>query len=394
MTSVATQPPILRELAACLLDRVPELTDRLHEVLLAKDDTYRTTAAVTPAELTRSLHDNLTRCTQFLADRVPPGVDFRDAARHTARQRAQAGFPLESLLHAYRLGTEVLWAALVEQARSRRPESIGELLDSAVLVLELIDTMSQTASAEYRVQETAAMRRSIERRQAMLDGLLDGRGADPEVAIEAGTLLELPADGRFVVAVVRRDTASAAPPWPPRDALAVHGFRSEWCPRSDQDVGLVLLGDAPVERLTARLRAVVDRPAGVSAEVAGLAEVASAFRMAQLASDTVPAQQPQVVAFEERLPEVLLAANPAVAQQIRRRAFGALPSLAGDKQAVLVDTLRSWFRHDGSAAEVAAELHCHRNTVLHRIARIEQLTGRSVADERDGLLLRLALLVP
>jgi len=390
--SARVHPPILRGLAEHLLDRVPELTERLHAVLLAKDETYRTTDLIAPEELTRSLRDNLTRCMQFLADRVPRGEDFRDAARRTAEQRARAGFPMESLLHAYRIGTEVLWAALVEEARAHCPESIGELLDSAVDVMELTDMMSQAAGAEYRAQEAAAIRRNAERRQALLDGLLTGRGADPDPAAEASRVLELPADGRFAVAVVRHDTPSASPPWSPRDALAAHRFRSEWCLRSGQEVGLVLLGDAPVQRLATQLRKTVEGRAGVSAAVVGLAEVASAYRMAELASDTVPPERPEVVAFEERLPEVLLAANLAIAQQIRRRAFGALLELDEDRRTVLLDTLTSWFRHDGSAAKVGAELHCHRNTVLHRLARIEELTGRSLPDDRDGLLLRLALL--
>ena len=43
---------------------------------------------------------------------------------------------------------------------------------------------------------------------------------------------------------------------------------------------------------------------------------------------------------------------------------------------VLLGTLEAWVRSNGSATRTAAEVHCHRNTVLNRLRRVEQLTGR------------------
>ncbi|MFT4125378.1 MAG: helix-turn-helix domain-containing protein [Gordonia sp. (in: high G+C Gram-positive bacteria)] len=37
-------------------------------------------------------------------------------------------------------------------------------------------------------------------------------------------------------------------------------------------------------------------------------------------------------------------------------------------------------------------LHCHRNTVLYRLRRVETLTGRSVAKPADIAALTIALL--
>ena len=48
--------------------------------------------------------------------------------------------------------------------------------------------------------------------------------------------------------------------------------------------------------------------------------------------------------------------------------------------------------HDGSAKHAAEALYCHRNTVIYRTKQIEELTGRSLADPRDKLLLELGLL--
>ena len=55
-------------------------------------------------------------------------------------------------------------------------------------------------------------------------------------------------------------------------------------------------------------------------------------------------------------------------------------------------TLAALLRHDGSAKHAAEELFCHRNTVIYRAKQIEQLTGRTLTDPRDKLMLELALM--
>lgn len=38
------------------------------------------------------------------------------------------------------------------------------------------------------------------------------------------------------------------------------------------------------------------------------------------------------------------------------------------------------FATSGSTTATVQRLHCHRNTVLHRLDRIHKLTGRSTSD--------------
>jgi DNA-binding PucR family transcriptional regulator len=42
-------------------------------------------------------------------------------------------------------------------------------------------------------------------------------------------------------------------------------------------------------------------------------------------------------------------------------------------------TFRAWLANKGSVPNAAAQLHVHPNTVRHRLHRIEQHTGRSLA---------------
>lgn len=383
---------VTRALAERLLPRADELGTLLRDTLQAKDQRYATTDLIAADELLRSCRDNMLRSLQSLADQVPPGVDVFDAAQTTARRRADAGFPLESLLHAYRLGTEVLWAALLDEARTHAPDMLDDLLDSAAQVMQLIDLMSTAATDEYRTRELEAKRRDIEHRQAILDGLLEGRAADPGFAAEAMRILEVTAHTRIAVVVIRHRRTAGGPPPAPGAALAAAGFRSEWRLRADREIGVVDLGQSTIAQLVERLSAIIDGWAGVSQETVGLADVLTEFRMAELVLATLPADRPGVAALTERLPEVLVAANRSIAARIRSRALGDLLSVPLDKQESLLETLDHWFASNRSTSETALKMHCHRNTVVYRLKQIEELTGCRLDDGRDQMLLRLALL--
>jgi len=59
--------------------------------------------------------------------------------------------------------------------------------------------------------------------------------------------------------------------------------------------------------------------------------------------------------------------------------LGPLLNTAAEERDLLLETLETYFTA-GSMSEAAKRLFCHRNTVRHRLSRIEQLTGRSVDD--------------
>ena len=59
--------------------------------------------------------------------------------------------------------------------------------------------------------------------------------------------------------------------------------------------------------------------------------------------------------------------------------LGQFDDLPSEEKDVLINTFRAWLANQGSAANVAAQLHVHPNTVRHRLRRIEARTGRSLA---------------
>jgi purine catabolism regulator len=62
-----------------------------------------------------------------------------------------------------------------------------------------------------------------------------------------------------------------------------------------------------------------------------------------------------------------------------------------DRGGVLLLTLRAYLAGNGSPTEAADRLHLHRNTVLYRLGRIEEIAGVDLRDPEVRLSLHLAL---
>ena len=57
----------------------------------------------------------------------------------------------------------------------------------------------------------------------------------------------------------------------------------------------------------------------------------------------------------------------------------------------LIETLEGFFRCNGNLSETARSMHLHRNSLLYRLGRIEELLGRSLEDSELRLSLQIAL---
>ena len=57
----------------------------------------------------------------------------------------------------------------------------------------------------------------------------------------------------------------------------------------------------------------------------------------------------------------------------------------------LIETLEIFFRCNGNLSETARSMHLHRNSLLYRLGRVEELLGRSLEDAELRLSLQIAL---
>lgn len=59
---------------------------------------------------------------------------------------------------------------------------------------------------------------------------------------------------------------------------------------------------------------------------------------------------------------------------------------------MLRDTITAWCESGFNLVRASADLHIHRNTVVYRMNKIEQITGRPLRDHRSAMALYLACL--
>ncbi|WP_369141251.1 PucR family transcriptional regulator [Modestobacter versicolor] len=384
----------LAELAPPLLGQLDAMTSRMIGILERSEGAYADRGPAVMAELFESTRSNLERGVRTLTGHADDGGrSGLAAAREVGRRRAAQGVPLETVLRAYRLGGQVTWEALRAAARDvDEPGDSDVLLEVAGSVWHVNDVQCAALAEAYRAEERRLAAIDDRARQQVLDGLLGGRGGDPVFVRTASELLALPLEGRLLCAVAPPDDAGGPTLPDPGARLLKRGVRSVWGWRGGAQVGIVALGTRRPADVLAWLGEWAEGPVGVSAVVEGAASVGTAWRLADTAARTLPAGEARVVGIDDRLPEALLSSAPEIARRLVDQSLGQLLELPGEESEVLLDTLTAFLAADGSPTRAAEQLYCHRNTVMHRLRRIEQVTGRSVADPRARLQWQLALL--
>lgn len=375
---------------AALLPRCDAIADTITDRLIDLEGSVYAHLPERAAELRSSTRAHIRITVERMAG--SPRADRRgvDLWRETGRRRAAQEVPMAAVLSSYSIGTRVLWEELVR---------VGEELDVPAAVLlhagqvlwSGLDVQSQVLRDSYRREESLRDRYDPARVAEVLDGLLRGRGADPDFGAEARSALGLTTDAELLCVVWLTEETSPVTTTL-REQLQDAGLISHWRPHAGHVVGLVQ--GTPEEAV--RVREVLARTTrgrvGTAASPDGLAGILAAHRSAMAAATSFARGSDGVADITQRLPEALLAASPELTTLLVDATIRPLLHVTGVTREVLLETLVAAVRHGGSATRAAEDLVCHRNTVIYRVKRIEELTGLSLDQPRDRLLLSLAAL--
>ncbi|QUQ62776.1 PucR family transcriptional regulator [Kutzneria sp. CA-103260] len=383
-----------RLLADGVLARVPKLADELVRVIAEQNPGYRRINVVTSDDLRKSCHDNMIGVLRLIG-RDGADEQLYSAARCTGRRRAEQRMPLDDVLRSFRLGGRLLWQALVEQARADGTVDAEGLLEIATWLWEVVDSTSAQVAAAYHVAEQQLVRIDEQRRATLWEGLLRGRGKDLAFAHEAARIIGVPVDGPYAAIVADVEDVNA--PTFLKGLLTEHGIDSAWQLRAHMLVGLLSLDSPELGIVLKVLRDALTVPAGVSLVVHGLADVDVAYRQAVLARRSIQPGRVEVAALADRLPEALVLSSPELAEHLIRLRLGPLLKIPVGERRILLDTLETWVATAGSVSRTAELVHCHRNTVINRLSRIEAVTGNDLSDVPHlelSLALRASRLLP
>lgn len=318
------------------------------------------------AEMVR--HADLTL--RLLSDVVRAGATFDSAdlefVRANAELRAEQGFPLEAILHAYRFGQRV----------------IADFdLSLAGPAIDLLNAIS-TALTEAYVRRRHELETDRERDRAdLLDALLAGAAqmsqAERMHAAEAGIS---GASGGLVVVVCagtasREDLRRFAREFE-REVSTAAALAAV---RSREVVGVLALGGVSTGRVRKWAEAALRRcPSGPAMRV-GISEVAShtdeiprAHRDARRAAAQAP---PGGVRSIAEIPLVELLIADAATDQGDVRAWPGALATADRSRKELSRTLSAYLEADQNVVRTASALGVHPNTVHYRLRKIEAVTG-------------------
>ncbi|MFH9830606.1 PucR family transcriptional regulator [Streptomyces sp. NPDC017201] len=405
---------VLHRAARVLLEALPELTDRLVEALREQVPAYRAAMETEPAEIWQEVHHSLRH---NVASLIQPR-EYREAAHRTSRwigeTRAEQGVPLDAVMHAFRTGGAMVWQDLVDDTARRHPEDIRLLVHVAADVWNFVDEHCAVVAEAYRQAERRLSWRRENQQRLMTAALLDGTARIADLP-DAAAMLDLPVQGRYAVLAVAG--ARRAPHGTGRPPLTLpEGTPALWHQAGEVELAILPLGAAPVAVEAEPSRdGDGDSPAapapaadgelapladgltvppgtrvGISSVVDGLACLGDARRLAETALRACPASGGTVL-LDEHLPAALVVSSPGLGTALADRVLGPLDRLDPSDRDVLIETLTAWLDSDGSAQRAGTKLYCHRNTVLNRLRRFEQLTGRCLTRPSDAVEVSLAL---
>jgi DNA-binding PucR family transcriptional regulator len=97
---------------------------------------------------------------------------------------------------------------------------------------------------------------------------------------------------------------------------------------------------------------------------------------------------------DEHLDTIIVWRDAALVEVLRQQVLAPLDDLPAGTRERLVETLRSWLRHQGSTAAMADDLSIHPQTVRYRLAQLQERFGPALESPRSRARLSLALQWP
>lgn len=349
---------------------------------------------------------NLATIVGLLVHRIPEEqIGVPAAAAEYARRFAQQDLSLEALLRAYRLGEHMFDQWAIEVLRREAPTGCDPLEVLALVsrrANRYIDQVIEGLIGIYDAERRRWTTRSGADLAARVRMVLE---TEPLSLAAARELLGIPVEGWHRAAVVwspepagtghdgtNHDDAAlqagaralgAASSRPPLTVLA--DSHTLWAWHSGPDV-------PPLDTALVRASLPPGLRVALGAPARGLEGFRSSLAEALLARDVAGTDEDRaaVTEFDDVALAALMTDRSA---DVRRWVDRVLGGLAGDDPALrpLRETLQVYLATGGSYTQAAAQLHMHKNTVLYRVRRAEEVRGRPLDDDRLAVEVALGI---
>jgi PucR family transcriptional regulator, purine catabolism regulatory protein len=265
-------------------------------------------------------------------------------------------------------------------------ETVGAA-PAGVSVVQHIATVAALQLSMQAHEREMLRREGAETLAEMLRGVLDEAVVTRRLAVHG-----FPAGARLMLAIVR-PKGQASDCDTVVDTLA-HGRFPQLVLRQEEEL-YVLIPDGQAARDTL---AASDTIVGASLPFRAGTPLGAARREAQWAAARAVESGRDMVSYGDDRTGRWLPTGPAdlraLVDDVLRAVIDYDDAHGGD----LLPTIRTWLEHDRQTDKAAQALHIHPNTLLYRVRRFEQISGRSLASTEalaeTWLALRAAATLP
>lgn len=356
--------------------------------------------AVTRRVLTHVL-DNIA------ANAISPSEKQNAELRRMLARRPHQGVALPSIQHAFRLFSEHLYDELSAAASPERTDELLAVVQGGRVMMRFAHVVIGIVTQAYldEMEDVRGDREIVSR--SLLDSVLAGRSSSPSTKRDAH-ILGIDLIAQNVVVVARAPIGETQRPRTLR--AAAKALRQELLRHLEAGRALVGIREGEVVCLCPAPKALDGRRAadaahaaagaldelgmsiGVSSWHALAEEIPGAYAQAREAADFAirTGVHTRAVVYDDVLVDHVLRENENAARLIAA-ALGPLREYDARRDTRLTDTLRAYVDANFCITPAARALHIHNNTLLYRLQRVRELTGRDPRNPRDVVFLALSL---
>ncbi|GAF50000.1 PucR family transcriptional regulator [Rhodococcus wratislaviensis] len=300
------------------------------------------------------------------------------------RLRARQGIPVEDLVTAVRLDFGIIWSALLWRANSADMAVLALHVDS---LWNVVDDYARAVHQSYLEEKAAMAAFTRDEQQTYLAELFGPAGLVPSKIEQIARALKVDADATFRVVVVDPEASQAVHRI--ANTLAAGGEQLFVLNQSGRVVVLWPAPRTPTRGLETQHRQLQDVAGGMVAAVSGLAAVPAAANTAHEIFRTIRPDEHGLTTLTDAWARVTKGRLDDQTDFSAHLLSGLAPITDEERERIL-ETVRAYLA-TGSVTDTAAQLFCHRNTVLNRLGRFEKLTSLNVTVPDQAALALLAL---
>ncbi len=382
------------------LGRLDEVVDRCSAAIWDTVPSYGRAGDPLREDVRDAVRANVAALAQVLSE----GRELRreELARIEAvgARRAEAGIPLDDVLHAYRTVSRVCWDLLSEECRRSRHDALEATIVLAESVLRYTDQISTSVAEAYAQAQRAIVREQEAARREFLADLLYGTDASPSDVLEKAHTFGYDLALSYIALV----GCGPGPDGGKETVLAAAASRVSTLANADPiviqkgDQTIALLPSEPFAEIGVVPEKIVVELGGgwlfgMAGPEPGLEGIRRAYLEAREALEIGMALELDgpVFRFDDLLLYHFLKLEQVLVKRFIDQMLGPLIAYDDRRNGDLLKTLESYFAADGSVKLAGEMLFAHPHTVTYRLKQVERLTGWSLRNPEDKLRLQLAL---